>query len=90
MGSRGGEGLIHEDDLRVGGKGAGYADALPLASGELGGVLAAVLVRLQVDQLQQLGDPVVDFFLGVPATRMARAMLSSTVIWGNRPPSWTT
>ena len=65
-GVQGGEGLIHEDDLRVGGKGAGYADALPLASGELGGVLAAVLVRLQVDQLQQLGDPVVDFFLGVP------------------------
>ena len=55
-----------------------------------GRVLAAVLVRLQVDQLQQLGDPVVDFSLGYPATRMARAMLSSTVIWGNRPPSWTT
>ena len=65
-GVQGGEGLIHEDDLRVGGKGAGYADALPLAAGELGGVLAAILVRLQVDQLQQLGDPVVDFFLGVP------------------------
>ena len=36
-GVQGGEGLIHEDDLRVGGKGAGYADALPLAAGELGG-----------------------------------------------------
>ena len=65
-GVQGGEGLVHQHDGGRGGQGTENADALLLPAGHLGGVLVGVLLIGQVDQLQQLGDPVVDFFLGVP------------------------
>ena len=44
-GVEGAEGLVEEDDRRIGGEGPGEGDALALASGELGRVAAGVDVR---------------------------------------------
>ena len=35
-GVQGAEGLVHEDDLRIGGEGPGHSDTLLLTAGELG------------------------------------------------------
>ena len=60
----GGERLVHEQDVRVRGEGAGHAHTLALAAGELGGVSGGD-GRGQADELEQLvrvvpvlaGDP---------------------------------
>ena len=41
----GAERLVHEHQRRVGGQGAGHADALALAAGELAGVALAHVAR---------------------------------------------
>ena len=51
------EGLVHEQDGRVGRQRAGDADALLLAAGHLLGEPAPEGVRVQPDEFQQLGDP---------------------------------
>ncbi len=51
----GAEGLVHEEDGRVGGEGAGDADALALAAGELGGVAGAVGGRVEADEVEEFG-----------------------------------
>ena len=56
-GVQGAEGLVHEDDLRVHGKGTCHADALLLAAGQLGGVAVQVLVRVHAHQVHQLQRP---------------------------------
>ena len=60
----GAEGLVHEDDRRVGGQAAGDADALLLAAGELAGVAVAVLLRVEADEVEQLVDAGVDALAG--------------------------
>ena len=54
-GIEGGEGLVEEDDLGIGGQGAGQGDALLLPAGELVGVAAGQAG--QADQFQQLVHP---------------------------------
>ena len=56
QGVQGAERLVEQDQRRIGGEGAGEGDALALASGELGGV-AAALSRGEPDQLQHLARP---------------------------------
>ena len=53
----GAERLVHQHHGRVGGEAAGDADPLLLAAGELARVAAAVLARVEADQLEQLLDP---------------------------------
>ena len=48
------EGLVHQEDRRVGGEGAGQADALALASGELMRIAAAKTAGLEADRGEQL------------------------------------
>ncbi|MNZ51986.1 hypothetical protein D3C78_698190 [compost metagenome] len=52
-------GLVAQQDLRVGGQGAGDADALLLATGQLRRVLSGVVGK--ADAGQQLGHALVDF-----------------------------
>src|SRR4051794_13782236 len=56
QGVEGAEGLVEQDQRRIGGEGAGEGDPLALASGELGGI-AAALSRGEPDQLQHLARP---------------------------------
>jgi len=51
-------GFVAEQDFRLGGQGAGNADTLLLAAGQLGRVLLGVVG--QADALQQLGDALLD------------------------------
>jgi hypothetical protein len=50
------KGLIHQENGRVGGKGSGDADALPLAAGELVRSAIAVFCRFEADQGQEFAD----------------------------------
>jgi hypothetical protein len=52
------EGLVHQQQLGVGGERAGDPDALLLTSRKLVRVFPAIGVRLETKQLEQLGDPV--------------------------------
>ena len=52
----GAEGLVHEHQRRVGGQGAGDADALALAAGELRGIAVARLGGIEPDELDELVD----------------------------------
>ena len=60
----GAEGLVHEHQRRVGGQGAGHADALALAAGELRGVAVARLGRVEPDELDELVDAGADALAG--------------------------
>ena len=53
----GAEGLVHEQDRRVGSQGPGDPHALALAARELGRVAAAVEVRVEAHQGQQVACP---------------------------------
>jgi hypothetical protein len=46
------EGLVHEENRRVGGEGAGDADALPLATREFAGAAAGEFARIEADKLE--------------------------------------
>ena len=86
-GVEGAEGLVEEDDGRIGGEGAGEGDALSLAAGELGGVARAVDGGVEPDQLQHLARPRLAA-LRVPAQeRGTSSTLRSTRQWGSSPPS---
>ena len=52
---QGGDGLVADDELRVHGEGAGDADALALAAGELVGETVGVLL-VEADDLQQIDN----------------------------------
>jgi hypothetical protein len=56
QGVQGSEGLIQEDDGRIGGQGTGEGDALALASGKLGGMAAGLDIG-KSDELQHLPRP---------------------------------
>ena len=84
------ERLVHQHDRRIGGEGAGDADALALAAGELARIPIAVLARRQSDEGEQLVDAVVDPGLSQPSRRGTVATLVPTVWCGNRPTCWIT
>ncbi len=65
IGIDGAERLVHEQQRRIGRQGAGDADALTLAAGELRRV-ALAHPGLEADELEQLGHPRADA-AGVPA-----------------------
>src|ERR1700749_3707216 len=44
------EGLVHEQDLRIGGKSAGQADALALSAGKLIGITLRKLIERQANE----------------------------------------
>src|SRR2546425_8696663 len=46
------EGLVHEENRRVGGESAGDADALPLATREFAGAAAGEFARIEADKLE--------------------------------------
>ena len=83
------ERLVHEHQRRVGREGAGHADALALAAGELRGIAVAHLGGIEADELEQLVDARAD-----PLARPSRAargtvaMLSPMVWCGKRPICW--
>ena len=52
----GAEGLVHEQDVRVGGEAAGDADSLLLAAGELGGIAGGEL-RVEAHGVHELAGP---------------------------------
>ena len=85
----GAERLVHEHQRRVGGQGAGDADALALAAGELRGVAVARLGRVEPDELEQLVDAGADApRLSQPSSRGTVAMFSAIVWCGKRPICW--
>src|SRR6266404_152913 len=55
-GIEGAEGLVHEEDGRVGGEGAGDTDALALAARELVRAAVTVFGRLETDKGKELVD----------------------------------
>ena len=57
------EGLVHEQDVGIGGKRAGEADALLLAAGELMRAAVAEGRRIELDQGHQFVDALVDALL---------------------------
>ena len=57
-----GQRLVHEEDLRLADDGAAHGDALALAAGER--LRLAVEVRLEVEELGRLVDPLADLVLG--------------------------
>src|SRR5712691_6754148 len=50
------EGLVHEQNRRVGGEGAGDADALTLAAGEFAGAAAGEFARIEADKVEHFVD----------------------------------
>ena len=60
-GVQGGEGLVHEYDVRVGGKGPGDAYPLLLASGELYGIAVEKLLRVHAHHLHHGQSPALYF-----------------------------
>src|SRR5713101_4205385 len=50
------EGLVHKENRRVGGKGAGHADPLPLAAREFAGAAAGEFARIEADKLEHFVD----------------------------------
>src|SRR5713226_8644208 len=46
------EGLVHQQNGRIGGEGAGHADALPLAAREFAGAAAGEFARIEADKLE--------------------------------------
>ena len=53
-----GEGLVHQQQLGIGGERAGDADPLLLAARQLMRVFAAIDHRVEAEQFEQLADPV--------------------------------
>ena len=85
------EGLVHQQDAGIGGEGAGEADALALAAGELPGIAGAELGEVEPGEGEDFGGAL--FLLAArpaPASSSARPALRSTVMWGKRPVSWMT
>ena len=68
----GAERLVHEHQRRVGGQGAGHADALALAAGELRGVAVARLGGIEPDELDELVDAGADALARPAQQRAAR------------------
>ena len=60
---QGGDGLVADDELGIDRQGAGDADALALAAGELVGVAVGVLPH-QAHVVQQFIDPLAPLLLG--------------------------
>jgi hypothetical protein len=50
------EGLVHEKDRWIGGEGAGNADTLALASGELARSALGIFARIEADKLEHFFD----------------------------------
>lgn len=50
------EGLVHEQDRRIGGKGAGDANALTLATGEFAGTAMSEFARIEADEAEHFLD----------------------------------
>ncbi len=50
------EGLVHKENRRVGGEGAGHADALALAAREFAGAAAGEFARIEADKLEHFVD----------------------------------
>ena len=67
----GGDGLVADDDARIDGQRPGDADPLALAARQLVGI-AQRHVGEEPDDLQQLGDPVVNLRLGQDAVHADR------------------
>jgi hypothetical protein len=82
------ERLVHQQDRRVGGKGAGQAHALLHAARQLAH-LAVGPVR-QADQLQLLGDLGARSARGMPPSSSPSPTFSRTVRQGSRPNCWNT
>ena len=79
----GGDRLVGDDEVGVHGQGAGDADALALAAGELVGVAVDVL-GAQADALQELGHPRAARPRGEPWIASASPTMSSMVMRGLR------
>lgn len=58
------EGLVHQEDGRVGGERPRHPDPLLLAAGELARVAALELARVQAHQVEHLLDTALDAALG--------------------------
>src|SRR6185369_3003603 len=54
QGVQGSEGLVEENDRRIGGEGAREGDSLALASGELAGIAAGVGAGRETDEVEHL------------------------------------
>ena len=83
------ERLVHQQDLGVGGEGAGEADALLHAAGELGDALLGPV--LQVDggeHLARLGQPL--GLAAMPASSSPSATFSTTLRQGSSANCWNT
>ncbi len=50
------EGLVHEQDGRIGGKGAGDANALTLTAGEFAGAAMSEFARIEADEAEHFID----------------------------------
>ncbi|ARX88427.1 putative hydrolase [Streptomyces alboflavus] len=83
----GAERLVHQEHRRVGGEGAGHADALALSTGELFGVARPVGLRVEPDEVEEFGGA--GPRLGpLPATRAGTvAVLSRTCGAGRGRPA---
>ena len=57
-GVEGAEGLVHEEEVGVGGEGAGEADALALAAGELPGIAGAEFGEVEAGEGEDFLDAV--------------------------------
>ena len=82
-------GLVGDQDHRPVDERAGDRDPLLLAAGELVG--HPVALALEADQLEGLGDHLVDRAArGLPITCSANATFSATVLFGSSRKSWKT
>ena len=86
-----GEGLVEEEQGRIGGQGAGDADALALSAGEFAGVAGAEFGGVEADGGQSSSAVRAAMRSGGQFCRRGtRPTLASTVQWGKSPPSWMT
>ena len=85
------ERLVHQHQRRVGRQRPGHADALALAARELRRVAVARRSAVEADELEQLVARARAMrSLSQPSSRGTVAMLSPTVMCGNRPICWIT
>ena len=85
------ERLVHEHQRRVGGQGAGHADALALAAGELRRDSGRASRRVEADELEQLVDAGAMRSRGPSRAAAGRWRCSRPMVWcGKRPICWIT
>ena len=84
------EGLVHQQDRRIGGQGAGEADALALAAAQLRGIASGELSGSRPSSANSSRTRWRRRGAGQPSRRGTTSALSAAVRCGKRPASWTT